>query len=178
MTETAARIRWERIDGTVTSWFGYVGSHRAPVFQILHPVASKPDARTQFHKWALAATFAQDEVRYPETAEGAQAALKAEAEDWLAEFVSSLGAVFPGGHPDGNAIEAYCATGTGDGRHLLQYAVRLPDGTTTAYGDQPWVKAGLGARDHDGASTVVRDIWVSYGPWRTHETSAPVAGEE
>lgn len=86
----------------------------------------------------------------------------------------------PGGHPDGNAIEAYCATGAGDGdgRHLLQYAVRLPDGTTTAYGDQSWVSAGLGARDHDGASTVVRDIWVSYGPWRTHETIASMAARE
>lgn len=88
------RIRWERIDGTVTSWFGYVGSHKTPLFQILHPVATKPDARTQFHKWALAATFTQ-EVRYPEIAEGAQAALKAEAEEWLEEFTASLGAIFP-----------------------------------------------------------------------------------
>jgi hypothetical protein len=95
MTETTARIRWERVDGTVTSWFGYVGSHKGPLFQILHPVARKPDARTLFHKWALAATFAQDEVRYPETAEGAQSALKAEAERWLERFVSSLGASFP-----------------------------------------------------------------------------------
>jgi hypothetical protein len=108
------RIRWERIDGTVTSWFGYVGTIPAPLFQILHPLDTKPDAR-QFHKWALAATFAQDEVRYPETAEGAQAALKDEAEDWLEEFVAFLGAVFPEAgfefEDDGEPLEVKYAAG-------------------------------------------------------------------
>jgi hypothetical protein len=104
---STSRIRWERVDGTVTSWFGYVGSHKAPLFQILHPVTGKPDGRTQFHKWALAATFAQDEVRYPETAEGAQAALKDEAELWLEQFISSIGASFkPAGGPDPAPVAA------------------------------------------------------------------------
>jgi hypothetical protein len=163
------RIRWTE-DAALAVWSGYVGTAAAQLFTIAAPLpGSGKGFLLMSHLPGM--DFSCSRPRLEEA--------QAEAERWLEEFTASLGAVFPGGHPDGNAIEAYCATeaGDGDGRHLLQYAVRLPDGTTTAYGDQSWVKAGLGARDHAGASTVVRDIWVSYGPWRTHETSAPVAAD-
>ena len=166
------RIRWEDNEHRWDDggcMLGYAGTRKDWLFQIFEATDDADDE-------TLALTFSLSGVSAVEIAQGdSTEKLKAEAEKWLEEFASSLGAVFPGGHPEGNAIEAYTATsaGDGDGRHLLQYAVRLPDGTTTAYGDQSWVSAGLGARDHDGASTVVRDIWVSYGPWRTHETTAP-----
>lgn len=169
MTET--RIRWEP-NGRDTGWCGFVGTMKPWAFQIWH-------AGTPGNPWRLDSALLGQfgyHVDHPDPD-----ALKRHAGRWLEEFTASLGAVFPGGHPDGNAIEAYCATGAGDGdgRHLLQYAVRLPGGTTTAYGDQSWVSAGLGARDAaDGASTVVRDIWLSYGPWRTHETTAATTARE
>lgn len=167
MTETTARIRWR--DDSDGGFVGTAGTAKALAFTIWPP--------DEDGEWLLVVFFTglgggcvtcREPAASPDE-------LKRAAEDWLAGFVSSLGAIFPGGHPEGNAISAYGATGAGDGdgRHLLQYAVRLPDGTTTAYGDQSWVRAGLGARDHDGASTVVRDIWLSYGPWRAHETTSP-----
>jgi hypothetical protein len=172
MTETTkpARIRWE--ETSLGEFAGRVGTLRWLAYQMRPPAYDGG-------RWQLTSYIPGSigKCTYSDDKEEAQA----EAERRLEEFISSLGATFPGGHPDGNAIEAYCATsaGDGDGRHLVQYAVRLPDGTTTAYGDQSWVSAGLGARDSgDGASTVVRDIWVSYGPWRTHETSAPGAGKD
>jgi hypothetical protein len=161
----SGRIHWQDEEATGNT-IGRVGSGGSYLFCIWQ-------ANAGAGKWRLTSTLpGQDEWHLYRDDPGV---LKAEAEKWLERFVSSLGAVFPGGHPEGNAIEPYCATGAGDGdgRHLLQYAVKLPDGTTTAYGDQSWVRAGLGARDHDGAATVVRDIWVSYGPWRTHETTVP-----
>lgn len=169
MTESTARIRWEDPDSPGDHPFkGSIGP-LDDMFRI-HPPEEPGD------EWLLTTCLPgmaeKEGYSYPDD-------LKIEAERWLEEFISSLGAIFPGGHPDGNAIEAYCATGTGDGRHLLQYAVRLPDGTTKAYGDQSWVASGLGARDHDeGSSTVVRDIWVSYGPWRTHEITPATTGGE
>ncbi len=96
MTE---RIRWTAVEcGTVASWFGYAGSAEPALFSILHPVASKP-GRHRYDEWALCATFpgAESEARYAGSREpeAAVAELKAEAERWLEEFASSLGAVFP-----------------------------------------------------------------------------------
>ena len=164
---TTTRIRWADTHRGIPRIEGAVGSLDAYLFAI-YPPGDGPGRDAQ---WLLCCRLPGSDALSAHADDPDE--LKAEAERWLEEFVSALGAVFPGGHSDGNAIEAYCATGTGDDRHLEQYAVRLPDGTTAAYGDQSWVKAGLGARDHDGASTVVRDIWVSYGPWRIHETTVP-----
>jgi len=93
MSET--HIRWTAIDGTVVSWFGYVGTVKAPPFQILHPVAREA-GRHRFDEWALCCTFLgeEGEPRYGGTDPEAPDRLKAEAERWLAEFVASLGAVF------------------------------------------------------------------------------------
>jgi hypothetical protein len=62
-------------------------------------------------------------------------------------------------------------TGLANPTHFVQYAVRTPD-RVQVYGDQSWVKSGTAAAGHPdgGADTVARDIWVSYGPWRTYET--------
>jgi len=92
---TAPRIRWEAVNGTVVSWFGYAGSAKTALFQILHPVSDEARGG-RFDEWALCATFpgAQDEPRYGGTGPEAPDELKAEAERWLEEFVSSLGAVF------------------------------------------------------------------------------------
>ena len=93
------RIRWNHVDGTVAEWFGYVGTVTTPLFQILHPVVKPAEARTgaRFDEWVLCTTFpgSTEQVRYGGRNDGAQDRLKAEAERWLPEFVSSLGAVFP-----------------------------------------------------------------------------------
>lgn len=92
----APRIRWEPVDGTIASWFGFVGSVQPPPFQVLHPVSEADDGH--LNEWALCVTFIGGEVaRYASTRdpEKAVAELKAEAEHWLEEFVSSLGAIFP-----------------------------------------------------------------------------------
>lgn len=91
----STRIRWTAVDGTVVSWFGYVGTAKTALFQILHPVSS--ETSTRFDEWALCATFtgAQDKPRYGGNDPGAPDRLKAEAERWLEEYVASLGAVFP-----------------------------------------------------------------------------------
>ena len=97
MTETTTRIRWTAVNGTVMSWAGYVGTLKAPPFQILHPVACDA-GRHRFDEWVLCCTFlGEDGVpRYGGADPGAPGRLKAEAERWLAEFAASLGAVFPG----------------------------------------------------------------------------------
>jgi len=98
MTET--RIRWHRVDGTVVRWFGFVGTATmTALFQILHPVATQTEAvmGRRFDEWALCTTFpgASAEARYGGWDDGAPDRLKAEAERWLEELVSSLGASFP-----------------------------------------------------------------------------------
>jgi hypothetical protein len=61
-------------------------------------------------------------------------------------------------------------TGLANPAHFVQYAVRTPD-RIQVYGDQSWVKHGTAAAGHPdgGADTVVRDIRVSYSPWRTYK---------
>jgi hypothetical protein len=104
MTE---RIRWEHVNGgTVVEWFGYVGTATTTaLFQILHPVAKPADAvmGSRFDEWALCTTFPgfTEQVRYGGrirlggTGGNAPDRLKAEAERWLEELISSLGAIFP-----------------------------------------------------------------------------------
>lgn len=69
-------------------------------------------------------------------------------------------------------------TGLANSAHFVQYAVRTPD-RIQVYGDQSWVKHGTAAAGHPdgGADTVVRDIWVSYDPWRTYEAGETGAGK-
>lgn len=63
----------------------------------------------------------------------------------------------------------------GDPTTATQWAVRIPDGDTYPYGDQEWVKCGqAAAEDEPGATTVHRDVTVTYGPWSDDPaTSAP-----
>ena len=110
MTET--RIRWHHVDGTVVEWFGYVGTMTTTaLFQILHPVAKPTDAvmGSRFDEWALCTTFpgAADVARYGGRDDSAPDRLKAEAEHWLAELVSSLGASFPEDEVDPFGPEAW-----------------------------------------------------------------------
>ena len=101
------RIRWEPNEhGGFT---GYVGTMTTTaLFQILRPAAKAGDDRadTRWDEWALCTTFpgAAEQVRYGGRirlgGQGGNAPdrLKAEAEHWLEEFVTSLGASF--GSPD------------------------------------------------------------------------------
>jgi hypothetical protein len=83
MTETTARIRWEPTK--YGGWTGHVGTLEPWPFRIHKPVLAG-------QRWMLTATLpgALDDVRA-----GTPDDLKAEAEGWLAGFVSSIGAVFP-----------------------------------------------------------------------------------
>jgi hypothetical protein len=96
MTETS-RIRWESTGSG--SFTGYVGALEPWVFYIHRPVLAG-------QRWMLTATLpgALDDVR-----PGTPDKLKAEAERWLEQFVSSLGAVFRDG--DGNLILRYEESG-------------------------------------------------------------------
>jgi hypothetical protein len=102
MTET--RIRWHApAESTIVAEFGYVGTLTAcSLFQILKPV-TRELSPNRFDEWGLVATFpgVGSEVRYAASRDKLEAVaeLKAEAERWLSEFVSSLGAVFPSPRP-------------------------------------------------------------------------------
>lgn len=90
MTETTARIRWDDEaprDGDVyiVAHIGYAGTIQEPAFMIYTP--------DEMHaEWLLSARLVPgSQFFYADTPED----LKAEAERWLEQFVSSLGAVFP-----------------------------------------------------------------------------------
>jgi len=84
MTETTTRIRWEE-DAEADEFIGYIGTLPAYMFLICDD--GEPE-------WLLTSRLPDDEGercwRAPHPDQ-----LKAEAERWLEEFVSSLGAVFP-----------------------------------------------------------------------------------
>lgn len=87
MTLPAPRIRWE--DFPAGQAAGYVGTLNPAVFRIWEP-------ENDDGEWMLTAAAlpgAAGEQRYGSSPDE----LKAEAERWLEEFVSSLGAVFPEG---------------------------------------------------------------------------------
>lgn len=89
MTET--RIRWEPgTEVSIAAWLGCTGTFGPHLFTILRPVAHD-------EQYALTAHWPGTigKVSYDTDPE----ALKAEAEDWLAEFVSALGATFPAASP-------------------------------------------------------------------------------
>jgi hypothetical protein len=94
MTETTARIRWERNDdgSTVTAAHeGYIGTIGEPQFFIF-----APDDRDPW--WILTSSLPglPGAGRAERRAHGDDTdQLRAEAEHWLTGFVSSLGAVFP-----------------------------------------------------------------------------------
>jgi len=76
------RIRWEATK--YGGWTGHVGTLETWAFQIQRPVLAG-------ERWLLTATFpgALNDIR-----PGIPDKLKAEAERWLKEFISSLGAIF------------------------------------------------------------------------------------
>ena len=84
MTETAARIRWEPAAGGGA--FGYVGTRGTALFKVWQPREGIGTAQPWAIKSDWMAGYATGAA--PDT-------LKAEAERWLEEFTSSLGAVFP-----------------------------------------------------------------------------------
>lgn len=91
MTETK-RIRWEP---TVHGGFvGHVGTLEPWVFQVFKASDHPGDNR-----WMLTAQLPGAVAEYRPGDDPDE--LKAEAERWLAEFVSSLGAIFPPGHIEG-----------------------------------------------------------------------------
>lgn len=77
----AGRIRWEPLLGG--NFDGYVGTRAAPMFEVV--LISRSTST-----WAVRS----DLLTYYSTGTHPDD-LKAEAERWLEEFVSSLGAVFP-----------------------------------------------------------------------------------
>ncbi|HEV2451628.1 MAG TPA: hypothetical protein VGS62_06860 [Streptosporangiaceae bacterium] len=81
---TPARIRWQ--DDPIGSISGHVGTHKPWVFQIFKPAPAE-------ERWRLIAQLPGAFGRDARSADPDE--LKAEAERWLEEFVSSLGAIFP-----------------------------------------------------------------------------------
>jgi len=100
------RIRWEDGGSEMIALCGHVGGLSATVFRILRPWST-------FEHWAVSCTLAgSGPVRRGNGPEE----LKAQAERWLEEFVSSLGASFPGDpfefdDDDGEPLEALYAPG-------------------------------------------------------------------
>ena len=84
MTETTTRINWRHDDAG--NLFGYAGGTAWPLFTIDAPLGSLP--------WTLATCLPIPEAERGDGT-GTPDELKAEAERWLAEFVTSLGASFP-----------------------------------------------------------------------------------
>ena len=81
------RVRWHAgAEKWATAWFGCVGTVDPHLFSILRPMAPGDE-------WALTADLPGHlgKVSYGDNPD----ALKAEAERWLGQFVSSLGASFP-----------------------------------------------------------------------------------
>ena len=77
------RIRWEPLLGG--NFDGYVGTVTSPMFEV-----HLTSGRGAIQPWALRSDLLEgySTATHPDE-------LKAEAERWLEEFVSSLGAVFP-----------------------------------------------------------------------------------
>ena len=84
MTET--RIRWEA--GQFGNLVGYAGTVESWVFQVWH-ISDDEDSH-----WSLISSL-PDAQNWNAADPDDPEPLKAEAERWLTEFVSSLGAVFP-----------------------------------------------------------------------------------
>jgi hypothetical protein len=83
--ETPARIRWQPEPGVYSGFSGYVGTIEQALFRIYDPEA--PDADHLLTSM-LPATGNS-------TCYGTEAEVKAQAEEWLAGHVASLGAAFP-----------------------------------------------------------------------------------
>jgi hypothetical protein len=85
--ETTSRIRWEPRDGEL---LGSVGTFGRPVFRIWPP-------GQEGERVLLVYLAGEAQHMYHDDSADSENALKAKAESLLAEFVSSLGAVFPEG---------------------------------------------------------------------------------
>lgn len=92
-TQETGRIRWEEVDPGKSSiaWRGFAGTLSRPVFEIGRPVHLLTGGLGQ---WMLSFSI-HDQVTDRHYGDDPEA-LKATAERWLEEFVSSLGAVFRG----------------------------------------------------------------------------------
>jgi hypothetical protein len=115
---SAARIRWR--DEPAGSITGQVGTLLPWVFQIFRPERDEEE-------WSLMAQFPGSIGRVSRDRDREK--LKTKAEEWLAEFVSSLGASFPEpsepsslGGPDGDRITSLEI-------RALTEAMSMPDGT-------------------------------------------------
>lgn len=87
MTTETGRIRWEQT--RPGAWHGYVGTRKLAVFAIWRPSEAIGTATP----WGLASSLIDLPVMPLRAA--SDDTLKATAESWLEEFVSSLGAFFP-----------------------------------------------------------------------------------
>jgi hypothetical protein len=85
--EETTRIRWEPTK--YGGWTGHVGTIEQFVFQVWKPAKDKP--------WQLESNL-PGHFGYISTSADPDK-LKGRAEEWLSEFVSSLGAVFPAPAP-------------------------------------------------------------------------------
>jgi hypothetical protein len=83
--ETPSRIRWKHAPGIYAGPIGYVGSLDTPLFRVYDPQAPDGD-----HTLTTMLQGMGNRLCY-----GTEAEVKAQAEEWLSEFVSSLGAAFP-----------------------------------------------------------------------------------
>ena len=93
MTETTARIRWEPTK--YGGWTGHVGTIDGFVFQVWKPAPLGEEP------WRLESNLPGDFGRITVNADPDW--LKAEAERWLGEFVTSLGASFEAEDDDDSA---------------------------------------------------------------------------
>jgi hypothetical protein len=83
---TPPRIRWQPEPGLFADFSGYVGTVEPALFRIYEPDA--PDGE---HALCSMLPGMGNQAFY-----GTETEVKARAEEWLAEFAASLGAVFPG----------------------------------------------------------------------------------
>jgi hypothetical protein len=86
MTETTTRIRWEPTK--YGGWTGHVGTLEGHAFQVWETPAD-----TGVGPWRLESSLPGNFWRKLDGTDPGE--LKGVAEAWLAEFVTSLGAVFP-----------------------------------------------------------------------------------
>ena len=141
----AGRIRWEPLLGG--NFDGYVGTRAEPVFKLFLATPGTPTP------WAL-----RSELLEGYSTDTHPDELKAEAERWLEEFVSSLGAVFPP-EPGENLprqplihdLAIVLAGALHPGAHLTPgaklVASRLRDVLGVGDGDRVYGRELTGARD-------------------------------